>query len=116
MAQSRLSLMAEREGTTLRLSVAGRLDRVGTGRVERALEDALGTATDHIVVDLSAVTFLDLAAIRTLLSANARTRDQGLDLTVVRPSGTASRIFTLTRVGEVLPVSDPHSSAAHPSG
>ncbi|MDQ4047930.1 MAG: STAS domain-containing protein [Actinomycetota bacterium] len=104
--------MARREGTTLRLSVAGELDRASTGRVERALDDALEARTDHIVVDLSAVTFLDLAAIRTLLSANARTRDQGQDLTVVRPSGTASRIFTLTRVGEVLALSDPGPSAA----
>lgn len=106
MPQSQLSLMAERQGTTLRLLVAGELDRAGTGRVQRALEEAVAAPTDHIVVDLSAVTFLDLAAIRTLLSAHARTREQGLDLSVVRPSGTASRIFTLTPVGEVLPVSD----------
>ena len=104
--QSQLSFIAQREGATLRLCVAGDLDRAVTGHLEHAVEEALTAPTDHIVVDLSAVTFLDLAAIRTLLHSHALTRDQGLGLTVVRPSGKASRIFTLTRVGEVLPVID----------
>ena len=114
MAQAQLSLTAKREGSTLRLSVAGELDRGGAARVERALDEALGLAGDQIVVDLSAVTFLDRAAIRALFDAHARTRNHGLDLTVVRPSGTASRVFTLTRVGEVLPVIARDPGEAHP--
>jgi anti-sigma B factor antagonist len=112
--ESQLSLTARREGASLRLSAAGELDRAAAGRVDRAVEQALLFEIDQIVLDLSAVTFLDLSAIRSLLSAQARTRDQGVDLTVVRPTGTASRIFTLTRVGAVLPVTDRNPRAANP--
>lgn len=98
----------------MRLSVGGELDRAVTGRLERAFETALEARSEHIVLDLGAVTFLDLAGIRTLLRAHARARDRGLELTVVRPSGTASRIFTLTRVGEVLTVTDRDPSVANP--
>lgn len=102
--EPQLSLMAESEGTTLTVSVAGELDRSVSGRVEEALEEGLSPTTEHIVLDLQDVSFLDLAAVRTLLVMNARSRDQGCELTVLRPSGTASRIFTLTRIGEVLDV------------
>ncbi len=106
MMVQRLSLAAEKEGSTLRLSVAGEFDRAATDRVERALDEALALSTGHIVLDLSAVTFLDLAAIMALLRANTRTRDHALGLTIVRPNGPASRIFTLTRLGEVLALTD----------
>ena len=49
-------LTASREGSTLRLLVAGQFDRVGAGRVERAFEEALKAPTEHVVLDLDAVT------------------------------------------------------------
>ena len=106
MAQSQLSVTAKREGTTLRLSLSGEFARAAAGRVERVLEDALRLPTKRIVFDLSAVSFLDLAALRTLLSADERARDHGRELTVVRPSGAARRVFTLTRLGDVLTLRD----------
>lgn len=104
MPESELTVTAGRVGTTLRLSIGGELDRAVTDRVETAFDEALTGTVDHIVLDLERVTFLDLGAIKTLLDVNTRAHARGLDLTVVRPSGTASRIFTLTRVGEVLHV------------
>lgn len=112
--ESQWSLTARREGTTVWLSLAGEFDRAAAGDVEAAFEDALRVPTDEVVLDLCAVSFLDPAAIRTLLFAHARSRDEGVDLTVVRPSGAASRIFTLTRVGEVLTVTDRNASGAEP--
>ena len=114
MVQLQVSLTAETDGTTLLVAVAGEFDRAATDRFERAFDEALAVAREGIVLDLSAVTFIDVAAVRTLLSANARTCDQGLGLTVVRPTGTASRIFTLTRVGEVLSVTDGDAGSADP--
>ena len=56
----------------------------------------------RLVLDLTAVSFLDLAGLRTILRADARGRAEAFEVLVVRPRGTASRIFTLTRVGELL--------------
>ena len=97
------SLGARREGTTLRLSLAGEFDRSAAGAVERALAETWDVPTDRIVVDLSEVTFLDAAGLRALLSAKRQAREGHLRMAVVRPRGYANRLFTLTRAGEVLP-------------
>ena len=104
MQGSQFALTASRQGSTLRLLVAGEFDRAGAGRVERAFEEALEAPTERVVLDLGAVTSLDLGAVKALLRTHARARRYGLELTVVRPCGTARRIFTLTRIGDVLPV------------
>ncbi len=106
MLGSQLALTASRDEATLRLSLAGEFDRAGTGRLERAFEEALEAPIERVVLDLGAVTFLDLEAIKTLLKTHARAREYGVELGVVRPRGTARRIFTLTRVGDVLPVTE----------
>jgi anti-anti-sigma factor len=111
MLGSQFALTASRDEGTLRLSLAGEFDRARTGRVERAVEEALEVPTEHVVLDLGDVTFLDLGAVRTLLKTHARACEYGVELTVVRPRGTARRIFTLTRVGDVLPVTDGNAAS-----
>ena len=62
----------------------------------------------RVVFDLRGVSFLDLAGLRTILRVDARARSEPFEVVVVRPRGTASRIFTLTRVGDQLSiVNDP---------
>ena len=56
----------------------------------------------RVVFDLRAVCFLDLAGLRTILRADARGRAEAFEVVVVRPRGTANRVFTLTRAGEQL--------------
>jgi hypothetical protein len=56
-----------------------------------------------VVFDLRAVTFIDLAGLRTILRAHDV---DGLDVTVVRPRGLVNRVFTLTRASEGLRMVD----------
>ena len=100
------SLHAQREGSTLSLSLEGEFDRAVTGRVEGALANAGECRTEHVVFDLSALTFIDIAALKVILRTHERARDRGFDVTVVRPRSLASRIFTLTRAGEALEMVD----------
>ena len=88
---------------TLHVRLAGEFDVAAVPLVERAL-DRLSRAPvlRRLVLDLTAVSFLDLAGLRTILRADARGRAEALEVVVVRPRGTANRIFTLTRVGEEL--------------
>ncbi len=96
-----------RDGTTLRLTLTGDFDKAVTGQVERALEAARELPLEQIIFDLSALTFLDLAGLRTILNAHRRAQSQAIGVTVIRPRGHANRVFTLTRVGETLPLTDP---------
>ena len=101
-----LELVVEREGKTLCLTLSGDFDRAAIAQVERALEEARALPLEHVVFDLSALTFLDLAGLRTILRVDRRAQAEGFGLTVVRPRGLANRVFTLTRVGETLSMID----------
>jgi anti-sigma B factor antagonist len=102
MAQSQLSFAATADEQELHLSVAGELDRAEVHRFERALYESLPAHAQRLVLDLSRVTFLDLAGVRSLIRAHARMQASGVDMSIVRPAGAASRIFTLTPMGEIL--------------
>src|SRR3954469_10603624 len=97
------SLGSRREGRTLRLALEGELDRSAVGEVEGELAKTWDVPTDHVVLDLSNVSFLDSAGLKALLRAKHRAREGHLSMAVVRPRGRAGRIFPLTRAGRVLP-------------
>ncbi len=105
LASPALALGVEQDGTTLYLRLAGEFDRAGVRRVEAALERA-AALTRRVVFDLRAVSFLDLAGLKTILRTHERSYSEPLDVVVVRPRGLISRIFTLTRAGERLTLVD----------
>lgn len=106
MEQAYFSLEVQRDGTTLCLRLAGEFDWAVLGHVEGALEQALGVATEQIVFDLSALEFMDLAGLKTIVRANERAERTRSNVTVVRPRGRANRIFALTRADETLAMVD----------
>jgi anti-anti-sigma regulatory factor len=63
-----------------------------------------GEALRRVVFDLRAVTFMDLAALTTILHADQRGHREDFDVVVVRPPSPASRILILTRAGEHLTI------------
>ena len=98
-----LLVAVEESDATLHVRLAGEFDLAAVPLVEEAL-DRLTRAPvlRRVVFDLRAVCFLDLAGLRTILRADARGRAEAFEVVVVRPRGTANRVFTLTRVGEQL--------------
>jgi anti-anti-sigma factor len=100
-----LALGVEQHGSTLYLRLSGEFDVAGVGRVEAALGRA-AAITRRIVFDLRALSFLDLAGLRTILRADERSSSELFEVVVVRPRGLANRVFTLTRVGEHLTLVD----------
>ena len=100
-------LAIEREGATLYVRLLGEFDRACVRRVEAVLDRISATFTRRVVFDLRALSFLDLAGLKTILRANERARTEPFDVVVVRPRGSLNRIFTLTRAGERLTMVDP---------
>jgi anti-anti-sigma factor len=100
---SPLLVAVEESNATLHVRIAGEFDLAAVPLVEKAL-DRLSQAPvlRRVVFDLSAVCFLDLAGLRTVLRADARGRAEAFEVVVVRPRGMANRVFTLTRAGEQL--------------
>jgi len=96
----------ETEGTLL-VRLDGEFDLAGVGTVENVLDRmSRQPPLARVVFDLRELQFLDLAGLQTILRADDRGRRSGCDVVVVRPRGTANRVFTLTRAGETLTMVD----------
>jgi anti-anti-sigma factor len=93
----------EESDATLHVRLAGEFDLAAVPLVEQTLDRlSRPPVPRRVVFDLRAVCFLDLAGLGTILRADARGRAQAFEVVVIRPRGTASRVFTLTRIGEQL--------------
>jgi anti-anti-sigma factor len=111
-AASPLILAVDESGSTLRLRLTGDFDSAGVGSVEHAL-DRLNEAPGprRVVFDLRGLAFLGLAGLRTILEADVRGRAEAFEVMVVRPRGSANRVFTLTPAGKRLSMIDEPEAA-----
>ena len=88
-----------------RLTLRGELDLATAGRLEAALADGGGP----VVLDLSALTFMDSTGVRTLLEAAER--DFG-GLRIVPPAdGDARTTIDETGIAALLPLAEPPGGA-----
>jgi anti-anti-sigma factor len=108
----RLNLTAEDSASTLLLRMAGDLDLADVGQMTAALDRLDVRRTTLLVLDLQELAFLDLAGLSAILRANDHCKKHHIRLTVIRPRGLASRIFTLTRVHRELDLVDPLQAAS----
>jgi anti-sigma B factor antagonist len=104
--QRALDVSLKQSQDTLQVCLLGEFDVAGVGAVEEALDRAFHAPTRRVVVDLRRLTFLATAGLATILRADQRARAGGFELVVVRPRGTANRIFTLTHIGRGLSLVD----------
>lgn len=86
------------------LTLAGELDVATAPCFRKHLAAAIETGATKVVVDLSRVTFMDLAGIGTLVAALCRTRWARGSICLVGPNREVSRLLSLSGVDSVLPV------------
>jgi anti-anti-sigma factor len=90
------------DGSTC-LTVSGEIDSATADELLEAAENA-AAADDHpdVVVDLTGVTFLDSAGIRTLLMARRTAAQHGAVLRVTGAGGHVRKVLTVTGVLDIL--------------
>ncbi len=101
-----LAISSRRQGSVHTLSLAGELDLATAGAVEEALAHAEATDAKSIVVDLSAVSFIDSTGVRLVLCAHARSLRSGDRVTLRRGPRAVQRVFAISGVEEQLPFAD----------
>ncbi|UGS35525.1 STAS domain-containing protein [Capillimicrobium parvum] len=79
------------DGGLLRAGVRGELDAASVPLVRARLVEALATAETGLVLDLSAVTFMDSAAVELMFDLRERLAGHGMRLTLVVPAGAPIR-------------------------
>lgn len=101
------SVSTERSDTTARVRMTGELD-IGTaeeaeGQIREAEQD--GSATT-VVLDLGGLTFMDSTGLRLLVAADARAREAGRRLAIVRGPDAVQRVIELTGLAAKLDLVD----------
>jgi anti-sigma B factor antagonist len=94
----------DRERVVVRL--VGELDFAAASAVGAAVEELLDAGFGRVVVDLSALSFLDSAGIHTLISAQRSADERRCTLSVVRGPGNVHRVFELTGTDSLFAYED----------
>ena len=100
-----LALRSERDGDMHVIELIGELDLDGAPRLEAELRRVEATDAVSIVVDLSALEFIDSTGIRLLLMAAERCNDSGR-MTLLKGPRQVHRVFEITDLVERLPFAD----------
>src|SRR5919109_1251090 len=79
---ARCHLEIARVGSSAYLVLVGEFDLSFTKRFKEALAKAVADETDHLVIDLRSVTFIDSTGLALLLKADALAREGGFHLHV----------------------------------
>jgi anti-anti-sigma factor len=107
----RVHLEDDADATAVVLVAEGELDAYTEPMLRRALEQVELDGDRHLVLDLSAVSFLDSTALGVLVKAVREVGERGGRARVVLPATTARRIFEITTLDRVLPVADTRADA-----
>jgi anti-anti-sigma factor len=91
-----------REGGRLTVAPAGELDLATVPDVESALRDG-DPPPEQVVLDLSAVTFMDTSGLRLVLEEDKRAAARGGGFSIIPGPPSVQRIFELSGVADRLP-------------
>jgi anti-sigma B factor antagonist len=99
-AQAAAPLDVRDESGTPVIWLSGELDNTNAGQVRAAIEAALGSHPDRVVLDASGVTFMDSSGIALLASMTHRARQ----VQVRNPTAIIRRLIELTGLDQVLQI------------
>ncbi len=88
------------------MRIDGRFDSETAGEVERVLLDLLATGAPALLMDVSQVTLLASAGLRTLLVVTKEAGKRGKAAVVVAPTATARRVLQVSRLDSVLVIAE----------
>lgn len=101
-----LDVDTHEEDGAIRLVLSGELDISSASRVEEELDRVEAERPPVLALDLRGLAFMDSTGLRLIVSADARAREQGRRLAVVRGPEAVQRIFRVTRLDERLDMVD----------
>jgi anti-sigma B factor antagonist len=90
------------DGCTVLIAV-GEIDLATSPMLRQAMVAAVESCR-HIIVDLSAATYLDSTGLCVLLSTQKRIASNNRSLCLVGPTGRVAKVLRITRIDEVIPV------------
>jgi anti-sigma B factor antagonist len=86
------------------VALSGELDIATANQLTEQLEGVQPVSGDRLVIDLSAVSFMDSTGLRVLIAANRNATAGGYSLVIVTGESPAKRVLELTRMDEHMQV------------
>lgn len=86
------------------VSVLGEVDVATAPALREALDAAVDGGSDPLVVDLSAVTFIDSTGLGVLIGARKRCIDAGRELRVVVSEPRILKVFEITGLNDLFTI------------
>jgi anti-sigma B factor antagonist len=88
------------------VALSGELDLASAPKLDDELKHVEERGVEVIVLDLQALSFMDSSGLRALLAADARAREAGRRLVLVRGDERVQRVLKITRLDERLEIVD----------
>ncbi len=102
---SGFSLEFARNNGQVVVSIAGELDVCTAPTLQERLDDLIKDQGNLVVaLDLSALTFISSVGLSVIVRAFRTLREMGGELTLSRPSKTASKVLEMTGIGRIVPI------------
>lgn len=111
MGQTPFAIDTSSEGQKARLALSGELDLATVPRVEQAVDAALAGGARTLIVDLSALRFVDSSGLRLFVVLHQRAAAEGWTLSLIRPPERAMNVFKVSGLEENLPFAEKSSPA-----
>ena len=105
------SVATERAGGVGVVVLVGEVDIYTAPRFKEAMLELLDAGVGKLVVDLSAVTFIDSTALGVLIGGLRRVHDAGGVMAVVVATPAVQRVLTITGLDRVFSVHDTRDAA-----
>ncbi len=88
------------------VELSGRLDIRVAPETREQLSQALGSAGSRLIVDLKSVDLIDSTILSVLQGTELKAREQGKEMVIVSPDGSAKKIFSLTGTNRFFDLCD----------
>ena len=91
-----------RDGALTRIVLAGDLDMSTVARVQRIIDGACESATEQVIVDLSALEFVDSHGLQLLAATHRALTADGYALVMLPPPEPVRRAFEITGLDQLF--------------
>jgi anti-sigma B factor antagonist len=90
-----MQITSHEKSEVMVFTLVGRIDSVGAGEMDAALQEAATDGKYKVVLDMTGVTYINSAGLRTLADILTRNRAHGGDLRLVALNPKVERVFKI---------------------
>ena len=111
---SQLEVHREHRGPVAIVSFHGEFDYAEMGIAQEEISAAEALEPTVLVLDLSSLEFMDSSAVRVVLQADGRARQQGRRLALITGNGPPHRVLSILGLTDRLDVVASRDAVLHP--